>query len=271
MKIPRRLQSWSFQSTLPRRERHLAFRVRDCLLMFQSTLPRRERLSSLQVSELPAVFNPRSHEGSDEHHTAAHQRGMVSIHAPTKGATASFACSISPHHVSIHAPTKGATQHNELYQSGLPVSIHAPTKGATGLMASEGGQREVSIHAPTKGATGTIQSNESIPRSCFNPRSHEGSDLCSEVLPAADPMFQSTLPRRERPLRYLFFYAIYNVFNPRSHEGSDYVRYLCNLDYEVSIHAPTKGATAMIIRSLILQKSFNPRSHEGSDVSAVRG
>ena len=157
------------------------------------------------------------------------------------------------------------TNPDYLFQSTLP------RRERLGLMASEGGQREVSIHAPTKGATGTIQSNESIPRSCFNPRSHEGSDLCSEVLPAADPMFQSTLPRRERPLRYLFFYAIYNVSIHAPTKGATMSGIYANLDYEVSIHAPTKGATAMIIRSLILQKSFNPRSHEGSDVSAVRG
>ena len=132
MKIPRRLQSWSFQSTLPRRERHLAFRVRDCLLMFQSTLPRRERLSSLQVSELPAVFqstlprrerrtphsstsarngfNPRSHEGSDCSMCGFGIHMEVSIHAPTKGATMNLCKVQNSIFVSIHAPTKGATR-----------------------------------------------------------------------------------------------------------------------------------------------------------------
>ena len=54
--------------------------------------------------------------------------------------------------------------------------------------------------------------------------------------------FQSTLPRGERPI-YIYFPAQLRRFNPRSHEGSDW-------NIRVSIwHL----------------RSFNPRSHEGSD------
>ena len=38
----------------------------------------------------------------------------------------------------------------------------------------------VSIHAPTKGATEIEHGNESIKR-CFNPRSHEGSDMTAQA------------------------------------------------------------------------------------------
>ena len=77
--------------------------------------------------------------------------------------------------------------------------------------------------------------------------------------------FQSTLPRRERPLASVVKIIVITVsihaptkgatahsasivfsffcFNPRSHEGSDYLNCLCNYDNLVSIHAPTKGAT----------------------------
>ena len=56
---------------------------------------------------------------------------LVSIHAPTRGATLSmmltFGCSL----VSIHAPTRGATYKIEERPITPEVSIHAPTRGAT--------------------------------------------------------------------------------------------------------------------------------------------
>ena len=169
------------------------------------------------------------------------------------------------------------------------------------------GECVISIHAPTRGAT-LGQINLSEPHTDFNPRSHEGSDL--ECQKSWEPK---------------------NYFNPRSHEGSDYIRRAgnhirCNfnprshegsdgcsdiadqVDY-ISIHAPTRGATALIAIGVALYKfqstlprgerhfvllithtfiyisihaptrgathvvgipfkavwDFNPRSHEGSD------
>ena len=103
-------------------------------------------------------------------------------------------------------------------------------------------QDAVSIHAPAKGATeNTVATYSDI------------------------PLFQSTLPRRERPLISILHHN--NLcFNPRSREGSDKNTYdlqtpcsfqstlprrerLILLDilefFIVSIHAPTKGATAI--------------------------
>ena len=99
---------------------------------------------------------------------------------------------------------------------------------------------------------------------CFNPRSHEGSDVLSPngvsklgvsihaptkgatkegVLRAKILTFQSTLPRRERLIAFMMSVASFGV----------------------SIHAPTKGATPLLSDSLCLPHCFNPRSHEGSD------
>ena len=80
---------------------------------------------------------------------------------------------------------------------------------------------DVSIHAPTKGATKSrcpLFSNYV----CFNPRTHEGCDEQVKRYKEAG-LFQSTHPRRVRPLC--------QVSAPSKH---------C-----VSIHAPTKGATAL--------------------------
>ena len=99
----------------------------------------------------------------------------------------------------------------------------------------------------------------------FNPRSREGSDSPSPVkshfsftisihAPAKGatsnsffillcPLFQSTLPRRERPRGCALLQTLLD-FNPRSREGSD-------------IHQSRQRLTVL---------NFNPRSREGSDV-----
>ena len=98
-------------------------------------------------------FNPRTHMGCDAVGHGCSQRGKVSIHAPTWGATSiviiivvcyvSFnprthmGCDARVHagrhgsRVSIHAPTWGATLYSPRFFMRLSVSIHAPTWGAT--------------------------------------------------------------------------------------------------------------------------------------------
>ena len=79
----------------------------------------------------------------------------------------------------------------------------------------------ISIHAPTRGAT-IININ--------GPPFYK---------------FQSTLPQGERRFREIRGH-ISDHFNPRSHKGSDvlFVHYAHNV--EISIHAPTRGATAIL-------------------------
>ena len=78
----------------------------------------------------------------------------------------------------------------------------------------------------------------------FNPCFLEGRDYRCKTAKLISKPFQSTLPRRERPLCWLFFNVHISGFNPRSHEGSDL---FCPAGQPglhcVSIHAPTKGAT----------------------------
>ena len=71
-------------------------------------------------------FNPRSHEGSDSQSCSGRLDILISIHAPTKGATESGEYDTGNMTISIHAPTKGATciATNKifmyLFQSTLP-------------------------------------------------------------------------------------------------------------------------------------------------------
>ncbi len=54
-------------------------------------------------------FNPRTHTGCDDLLFRYGVLVLVSIHAPTRGATITLFDISPPFHVSIHAPTRGAT------------------------------------------------------------------------------------------------------------------------------------------------------------------
>ena len=105
----------------------------------------------------------------------------------------------------------------------------------------DGNTSTISIHAPTRGATAQILCYV-LDDIDFNPRSHEGSDMCP----------------------WIFLYHELN-FNPRSHEGSDLCRRWIRRSIMISIHAPTRGATCFTHYDFPFLLYFNPRSHEGSD------
>ena len=71
-------------------------RVKNYGSKFQSTLPREERLQALPLSDRLCHFNPRSHERSDTARQPGGYLCIISIHAPTRGATGQ-----SLHHFSI--------------------------------------------------------------------------------------------------------------------------------------------------------------------------
>ncbi len=165
--------------------------------MFQSTLPHGERPRCDAWWQAPACFNPRSHTGSDADICRRTQSRRCFNPRSHTGSDVGTVNEILLTDVSIHAPTRGATACSEVmlygavFQSTLPhgerrrpfhkhfktmwVSIHAPTRGATSetidIKPSEmfqstlpHGERlfrkdddadvpEVSIHAPTRGAT----------------------------------------------------------------------------------------------------------------------
>ena len=78
-------------------------------------------------------------------------------------------------------------------------------------------------------------------------------------------IFQSTLPQGERLRMCLPFSRLLN-FNPRSHKGSDEIQENEQPKKQISIHAPTRGATAYGMNLVLVDTDFNPRSHKGSDL-----
>ena len=142
--------------------------------------------------------------------------------------------------VSIHAPTWGATyrpfktQEECWFQSTLP---HGERRGTTDTM---GRGHQVSIHAPTWGATyclrytGLVSSFQStLPHGerliigfvltrlkKFQSTLPHGERRLFTAATSLGTWFQSTLPHGER-LQLLSQYVDSRSFNPRSHMGSD--------------------------------------------------
>ena len=142
-----------FQSTLPRKERLMSEGVTLPSISFQSTLPRKERRGCP-----PAIC----------------VHCIISIHAPTKGATSSAHQCVTVLAISIHAPTKGATTVRIYDFFDIDISIHAPTKGATATANSASKDLKFQSTLPRKERL-LVRSGFRLSRD-FNPRSHERSD-----------------------------------------------------------------------------------------------
>ena len=121
--------------------------------------------------------------------------------------------------ISIHAPARGATMMSALF---LSVKSHFNPRSRERSDVSWIRQKRtldsISIHAPARGATVLL--------------------LLSRWL----RVFQSTLPREERPLHHSTVLVVID-FNPRSRERSDGFRLINGFKKVISIHAPARGAT----------------------------
>ncbi len=106
-----------------------------------------------------------------------------------------------------------------------------------------GGQRrDISIHAPAQGATGR------------------------SVAGGASSLFQSTLPHRERRIRYVNIShcsGMISIHAPA--QGATITKNSEEQRKRISIHAPAQGATRAAGTAACGKKYFNPRSRTGSD------
>ena len=77
--------------------------------------------------------------------------------------------------------------------------------------------------------------------------------------------FQSTLPRRERQMPNSLNCSTIQFQStlPRRERRGELVYF--NQRVQISIHAPAKGATNTTVQTWIAFSDFNPRSREGSD------
>ena len=189
-------------------------------------------------------FNPRVPHGTRRGtYSSGRIPAAVSIHAPAEGATAQ-GLRQHPGIESFNPRARGGRDASDFrmlsssteFQSTRPrrarptrrtvppsyprVSIHAPAEGAT-LQALIGRRAAaVSIHAPAEGATRT-------------PWRHT----------ARTPWFQSTRPRRARPLLRNHLWAVDRFQSTRPRRARLVCAQGARDDQKVSIHAPAEGAT----------------------------
>ena len=175
--------------------------------------------------------------------------------------------------------------------SYLIISIHAPTRGATGIVGIAIGVVKFQSTLPREERLmvhinrmvilifqSTLPREErqswrthSLKGVNFNPRSHERSDVVEalrthyihisihaptrgatgvDIINQKILLFQSTLPREERQYQDSSNSGT-GYFNPRSHERSDVVEALRTHYIHISIHAPTRGATAILHKKFV--------------------
>ena len=120
-----------FQSTLPQGERRFSRCLSSFIPRFQSTLPQGERLHTARCPGNISYFNPRSHKGSDPFFLCFFKAFIISIHAPTRGAT-QLDNPQSQHRVDFNPRSHKGSDILSLYHNDVNmISIHAPTRGAT--------------------------------------------------------------------------------------------------------------------------------------------
>ena len=147
--------------------------------------------------------------------------GIVSIHAPARGATCRLCRRPALNHRFNPRAREGRDSRTTRDLDWLTVvSIHAPARGATSMSNMDAAISNVSIHAPARGATNSQLQRRTL-QVRFNPRAREGRDAEFADVVAIEGSFQSTRPRGARPGRKVSFDNRLNV----------------------SIHAPARGAT----------------------------
>ena len=259
-----------------------------CAAAFQSTLPRRERhLQQVVNNLLNSNFNPRSREGSDVGRCNLERLTAISIHAPAKGATYFDYLKVSvrifqstlprrERRASYETRTSGRCYFNPRSREGSDSSANSIINRQTLFQSTLPRRERHPAPLPShplqhfnprsrEGSDGLLLHSARTEQD-FNPRSREGSDRLlgrglrcglsfQSTLPRRERQynrieavtgfpFQSTLPRRERPCAATVPTSTPFNFNPRSREGSDHDRR----------------------RERQRHRYFNPRSREGSDL-----
>ena len=172
-------------------------------------------------------FNPRFHERSDVKEGEILLVIDISIHASTRGATEHTCCrNCELSFISIHASTRGATSKTNVTYRYLRFQSTLPREERRLLSFSKFDRASISIHASTRGAT-----------------------VISQYL-ITTYKFQSTLPREERRQTSGSCLLITH-FNPRFHERSDKKAILQREKQAISIHASTRGATAILHKKFV--------------------
>ncbi len=211
-------------------------------------------------------FNPRAHAGRDRHRRDCGQgRTLFQSTRPRRARLGTLGRQESKSIVSIHAPTQGATETNATVdragrcfnpRAHAGRDVESVRRGDAGVF--------VSIHAPTQGATGPAPKLETSEMKFQSTRPRRARH-CPEALRRRDPRRFNPRAHAGRDGLHKCFGVALQRFNPRAHAGRDAIVIRLSWVCVVSIHAPTQGAT----RSEVVGKDgivrFNPRAHAGRD------
>ena len=141
---------------------------------FQFTRPRGAR-QVLRVATLHlGRFNSRAHGGRDIRHPHRDRVVVVSIHAPTGGATSRRSATATSRRFQFTRP-RGARPGGLAVEEGILVSIHAPTGGATQQSAASRRMGAFQFTRPRGARPDAAAIGWS--RFRFNSRAHGGRDI----------------------------------------------------------------------------------------------
>ena len=211
-----------FQSTRPHGARQPLYLAKRVTHLFQSTRP----------------YRARHHRNKDR----LSQKKFQSTR-PLPGATQLSRRASTLRQVSIHARPYGARPGEARSSDQSPCCFNPRARmgrDADGHQQTRGDR--VSIHAPARGATSSRRTNSARYWS-FNPRAPTGRDALPAIETNFTNLFQSTRPYGGRDMECRVSPPAHASFNPRARTGRDANIVVIRIQKEVSIHAPTRGAT----------------------------
>jgi len=142
--------------------------------------------------------------------------------------------------VSIHAPTRGATGTKPTMTTIAPFQFTRPRGARLNMSTTTGPSHRFNSRAHAgRDAAGRPRRR---PRSSFNSRAHAGRDRCRSRTARAALSFNSRAHAGRDPRRTTGLLNQWR-FNSRAHAGRDSAAGKGAGKRDVSIHAPTRGAT----------------------------
>ena len=206
---------------------------------FQSTPLREGRRYDDRLCNRQNRFNPRPYERGDSGLFGIGANSLVSIHAPTRGATLSFVrYAWLSHGFNPRPYERGDISFTTVLGRFGRFNPRPYERGdETNLQIAR--ETNVSIHAPTRGATAANSERSTI------------------------LMFQSTPLREGRPRRRLLFAKLFGVSIHAPTRGATSHTRIIRFIVQVSIHAPTRGATVIRWRWIVCLRFQSTPLREG--------
>ena len=164
---------------------------------------------------------------------------MVSIHAPTQGATVRCYCyEITLLLFQSTPPMQGATDLIAIASVHFGVSIHAPYAGSDTVPVTLCSCFDVSIHAPYAGSDSATSGSGVLYAAVSIHAPYAGSDSAKRISLIWMKQFQSTPPMQGATVMCLLFFYFLSLFQSTP---------------------PMQGATSSQSHNAVYKARFNPR------------